>query len=385
MTPSREAFLAQIEEPRRRVTDRIPVRAERWRSEVALRGSYRALYDNIPLMCFTLEASGRVLAVNPFGVEELGYSAEEMVGESVLKVFHPDDRQAVEQQLDAALQQPGQVAKWRFRKVRKDGTMLWVQETVRVVEEGGRTIVLVVCEDVTERVEARQKLERYQHKLQALTSELALAEERERRRIAEGLHDQIGQVLALAKLRHGVLRTSEDPAARAQSIEEIGPLLDQALQETRSLAFELSCPILYRLGLEAAVQDLGKRLGRQTGVRFLIESDSQPKPLTEDVKVTLFRVVQELLVNIVKHARVRNARLAISRVGDDVQIKVEDDGVGFDSSNLGESPSGGLGLFSVRERLDHLGGGVEIDSSPGGGTRMVVVAPLAPQELKASP
>ncbi len=355
--------------------------AENRREQDALRRSeerYGTLYDSIPLMFFILDAGGRILTVNSYGAEQLGYRPEELVGQPVLTVFHPEDREAVSDQLRGALDNPGRVARSRLRRIRKDASTAWVQEAVRVVEQDGRTIALLVCEDVTERVEAEEELARYRYELQALTSELTLAEERERRRIADGLHEQLGQLLATAKLRLGTLVEPRDSEAKIRAYEEIRAILDQALRNTRSLTFELSCPILYRLGLEPALQDLGERLGRQNGLRVDFSSDSRSKPLGEDVQIILFRVVQELLFNVAKHAQATNVRLRLFRTGGEIRIAVEDDGVGFDPRKLRRGPTaaGGIGLFSIRERLVHLGGSIEIGSAPNGGTRMVVSAPL---------
>ncbi|MCP4661157.1 MAG: PAS domain S-box protein [bacterium] len=358
-------------------------RTENRRAQDALRRSeerYRTLYDSIPMMYFILDASGRVLTVNSYGAEQLGYLPDELVGQPVLTVFHPEDREAVSEQLMAALDNPGRVARWRSRKIRKDASLLWVQEAVRVVEYNGQAIALVVCEDVTERVEAEEELARYRWELRALTSELALAEERERRRIADGLHEGLGQLLATAKLRLGTLGEPGDSEPRLHAVEEIRALVDQALGNTRSLTFELSCPILYRLGLEPALRDLGERLGRQNGLRVDFSSDRRPKPLAEDLQVILFRVVRELLFNVIKHAQATTVRLRLLRTDREIRIAVEDDGVGFDCGELRRGPTaaGGIGLFSIRERLDHLGGRLEIGSAGNGGSRMVVTAPLDP-------
>ncbi len=377
----REQFLATLEESIVPLTRRSSDESGTRPVEAALRGSYRALFDNIPSMCFTLDAAGGILEVNSYGATELGYQPEDLIGQSVLKVCHPEDQEGFRERFRFSLEHPEEVSRCRFRKVRSDDSTLWVQEALRVVEENERTVVLVVCEDVTESVDVEAQLRRYQDQLRALTSELALAEERERRRIAEGLHDQVGQLLAMAKLRLGALDEPGDSAARSHDLADIRGLLQQALTETRSLTFELSCPVLYRLGLEEALRDLSERLSQQTKTLFRFESDSLPKPLAEDAQVTTFRVIQELLFNIVKHAQAQQARLSVSRVDETLRVVVEDDGVGFDDSKLGigPTPAGGFGLFGSRERLEHLGGRLEITTVRGGGTRMSVTVPLAPE------
>jgi PAS domain S-box-containing protein len=136
---------------------------ERKRAEAALRASeerYRSLYDDTPTMYFTLAMDGTVRSVNRFGAEQLGYQAEELIGHSVLGVFHEQDRETAAANLAECFAAPETTRHWEFRKVRKDGRMIWVQETARLAQSGtGETVVLVTCEDVTERKQAEQGLE----------------------------------------------------------------------------------------------------------------------------------------------------------------------------------------------------------------------------------
>ena len=135
---------------------------ERKRADAALRASeerYRSLYDDTPTMYFTLAMDGTVRSVNRFGAEQLGYQAEELIGHSVLDVFHEQDKETVEANLAECFAAPETTRHWEFRKVRKDGSMIWVQETARMAQSGtGETVVLVTCEDVTERKQAEQGL-----------------------------------------------------------------------------------------------------------------------------------------------------------------------------------------------------------------------------------
>jgi PAS domain S-box-containing protein len=145
---------------------------ERKRAEERLRNSeerYRALYHDIPVMIFTLNTKGDVVAVNPSGVQQLGYPEEELVGKSVLKVFYPDDRPAVTHQLGVCLANPGQLHHWQFRKVRKDGEILWVEEIAQLVKDlSGATNVLVVCQDITERKRTAEMLEHREQEFRML-------------------------------------------------------------------------------------------------------------------------------------------------------------------------------------------------------------------------
>ena len=381
---STEARPGEVERLRRRISELEAAAAGHDRAEkaeIALRASeerYKALYDNIPLMYFTLDADGVILSVNALGAAELGYRQEELVGDPVLKVFHPEDHQAVVKQFKDSLKQPGEVARWEFRKVRKDGTTLWVHEAARAVRgDGGQPGVLVVCEDVTERLRAEHQLREHKERLQSLTSELSLAEERERRRIATGLHDQIGQTLAIVQMRLGQLSTTLDRDAAGQA-RELCDLVEQSVSDIRSLTFELSSPLLYELGLEAAVQALTEQIEERHGIPCRFASDAEPKPLTDDSSVVLYHVVRELLFNVIKHSGARSSGVEIRAADGRIEISVEDDGVGFDATGFGETfgAGGGFGLFSIRERLHQLGGSLAIRSSAGEGTRVEVAAPL---------
>ena len=135
---------------------------EHKRAEEALRYSearYRALHRDIPTMIFTLDTEGKVLSVNPYGASQLGYTIQELEGEPVLNVFHPDDRQAVSEQLLECLENPGRVYRWQLRKIHKSGAILWVEELAQAVNDlNGVPNVLVVCRDVTERKQAEEAL-----------------------------------------------------------------------------------------------------------------------------------------------------------------------------------------------------------------------------------
>ncbi len=229
-----------------------------------------------------------------------------------------------------------------------------------------------------ELAEKTDRLEAAMARLRALACELALAEERERRRIGAGLHDQIGQVLATAQLRLGALQESESDPERRRSLAVVRELLERALTESSTLTFELSCPILHQLGLGAALENLGERLQERNGVRFEVDGDPRTEPLSEQIRVILYRVVRELFYNVVRHARAKRARLALRRRGAELRLTLEDDGVGIRGAVVdGPTAEGGFGLFAVRERLHQLGGSLEISAAAGGGTRMEIAVPQA--------
>jgi signal transduction histidine kinase len=229
-----------------------------------------------------------------------------------------------------------------------------------------------------ERKKAEIKMLDYQKQLRSLASELSLAEERERRRIATELHDHIGQNLAISKIKLGLIRESAATTKFAGPLEEIHKLIDQTIRFTRSLTFELSPPVLYEFGLEAAIEWLAERIQDQYDIQVHIENDQQDKPLSDDVRVLLFQAVRELLINVVKHAQSKRVSVQIAKQGQNIRLQVEDFGKGFDVATMESNTAkpSGFGIFNIRERLKHFGGSVEIKSAPSQGTRVTLMVPL---------
>ncbi len=338
---------------------------------------YRALYDDLPLMVFRLDPEGRVLSVNEHGARELGYACDELAGGPVSQVFHPEDRQAAERQLGWALEAPGEVSRWELRKVRKNGSVLWVRETVRVLQApGGGTEILVVCEDVTERRRAVERIAEYRDQLRELNAELSRAEDVSERRLARVLHDEVGQALAAARMRVCELRDSEGSRERTTRLEELRELVDQTIEVTRSLTFQLSPPILRDLGLAAALQALGERTAEDRVFRFGFVLGEGWIPPSRADGIVLYRAIRELFHNVTKHARASCVGLELDGGRDGIRIVLEDDGVGFDATSTGagyaRGAGDGLGLFQVGERMARLGGRFDIDSVSGRGTRAVL-------------
>ena len=242
-----------------------------------------------------------------------------------------------------------------------------------------------VKERTTELVKANEALQAemserllYQDKLRSLASELSLAEERERRRIATELHDRIVQTLAVSKIKASALREAAPSADLVKTIQDVLMLIDQAIQDTRTLTFELSPPILYELGFLQAVEWLAEKYEKQYNIIIKIEDDKSPKPLDADVRIVLFQTIRELFNNIVKHAHASKVGINIKKLKNHMHIFIEDDGVGFDTSKVHTSMENetGFGLFNIRERLNHLGGHFEIKSQKDQGTRVTLDAPL---------
>jgi signal transduction histidine kinase len=229
---------------------------------------------------------------------------------------------------------------------------------------------LELAEEHAERKKAEKKIKVYQKSLQLLASELTLVEEQERRRIATELHDSVGQLLALGKIKLGQLEKIAPSPHSATLLREIRDLLEQTIEYARCLTLQVSPSILHELGLEAALEWLAEYIYKQRGIQINLEIDSQAKPTDEKLRVFLFRAVKELLLNVAKHAKTDKAKLSVHKEHESIRITVEDAGVGFNTTILEAHPdkNRGFGLFSIRENLRYLGGELSIQSKPGRGT-----------------
>jgi signal transduction histidine kinase len=169
-------------------------------------------------------------------------------------------------------------------------------------------------------------------------------------------------------------------------LEYVKEQIDLAVRQTRDLTFELSPTTLHTFGLEAAVEELVEQLAARENLRYHFETTEDDKPLTEQIRSLLYRAARELLLNIIKHAEATNVSIRIDRQNKSVRMVIQDDGKGFDVSQLQRTArqQEGFGLFSIRERLTYVGGKFTIESQPGRGTKVTLVAPLNRENLVKS-
>ncbi len=233
-------------------------------------------------------------------------------------------------------------------------------------------------DEISERLRAEEAIRHSQAQLRRLATELTLAEERERRAIASDLHDHIGQALAVIRARLRQMQSNAVFSGMEKDIEDALELLDQTIQSTRTLTFEISPPVLYDLGLEPALQWLCRQFQKKHGLSAEVTSEGSGPPVPDDIQITVFRSVQELLLNAAKHARATAVRVHLARMPTALRVEVRDDGGGFDVSREAASMDdhGGFGLFSIRERLRVLGGALRVSSSPGRGAAFILEVPL---------
>jgi len=232
---------------------------------------------------------------------------------------------------------------------------------------------------ISELRKAEKQIRTYQRQLRKLAAELSMAEARERREIAADVHDHIGQALAFVKMKLTQLQGDAVFCGFEGNFGEILSLVEQTITYTRTLTFEISPPVLYELGLVAALEWLAETSAKKYQFAIDISTEGRPGILRDEVQVALFKAVQELIVNAAKHARAERVTIHLAWGGKDIRIVVADDGIGIDTAILEDQTEihRGFGLFSIRERFAYLGGAVQISSLAGKGTEISLHIPYS--------
>jgi signal transduction histidine kinase len=260
-----------------------------------------------------------------------------------------------------------------------DGQQKTIQNSTAPIRNAEGLIVgaVVVNEDVTERVRAQKALRESADRLQNLSRRLLAVQEEERRHLARELHDEFGQILAAITLQLHAARGLAGESARPR-LDECATLLKQAGEQMRNLAIELRPTMLDTLGLEATLRWLAEQHQQRTGCEVQVVGHLTGPPLSPDLSIACFRVVQEALTNVVRHAAARHVWIELSQSENVLELVVRDDGVGFDVAAAQEKAArrGRLGLLGMAERVQILGGTLHVESQPGRGARIRAAFPL---------
>jgi PAS domain S-box-containing protein len=340
---------------------------------------YRSLVEASAQIIWTTNAKGEMVEENPSWIAFTGQTFEQGKGLGWFNVIHPDDKEYANTLMQEAIKLP-KAFETEVRARRSDGQYRYLTvKAVPVVEKDGSVREWIgTCTDITERRQAQEKIEQDARKLRSLTTQLIITEEQQRRRIAETLHDSIGPLLAFSERQLESL-AKQAPEKMAGVLEEIRHYINNVTRQTRSLTSDLSPSSLYDLGLEAAVEELAEQFAKEHKLKVFLKISDEPKPLTDETKILLYRSIREILVNTAKHAGAKTVRISLARIERNIVIALKDDGKGFDPSSLDKAAkSKGLGLFSIRERLTQLDGCLEIQSQEGKGTTITLTAPLNP-------
>jgi PAS domain S-box-containing protein len=357
--------------------------SERKRAEGALRESeahYRALVESQCDMVCRWRPDSTLVFVNTAYCDFFGKTRDELLGKTWLDLVPESARAAVRRQYEEIARHPV-THEYEHQVTVADGTCRWqAWSGIPTFDASGRLLEFQsVGRDVTARKRDEDALRASESRLRYLAVELSRVEERERQRLAVCLHDEVAQALALLRLKLGALAATLGAETAQAQVEPLRDLLERTIDQTRSLVFDLSPPILYELGLAAALEWVGEKIGRDYDLAFVCRHDGGPRVLDDELNVLLFRCAREVMMNTVRHARATRLAVVLERQGGGVRVSLEDDGCGFELSSLDRRRREvGFGLFSVRERLAAVGGRCEIESAPGRGTRVTLTVSALP-------
>jgi PAS domain S-box-containing protein len=313
--------------------------------------------------------------VNEAFARVAGKEPEYFAGKNYFALYPHEEHRAIFEQVVQAKQPYRAYAKvLAFSEAPQHGVTYWNWWLTPLLDEAGEIQSLVLnLEDVTERQKAFSELEERARQLQQLTLELSQAEDRERQRLAEVLHDDLQQLLAAAKFHLGLLsKDISGDQERRELAEVVKDLLRQAIDKSRSLSHELSPPGLAHTDLRETLEWLAEQVRVKHGLAVHLDIRDRAELHSEPLKAFLFKAAQEMLFNVIKHAQVKKARLRLRRRRGCIYLAVSDRGRGFDPQATGTT---GFGLRSLRERVQMLGGRIRIRSAPGRGSALLLAVP----------
>jgi signal transduction histidine kinase len=227
---------------------------------------------------------------------------------------------------------------------------------------------------------AEQQLLENQRQLRALSAEMSIVTERERHRVAAELHDNLGHTLAVVSNQLGMLRMSCPCEADKARMDNIRALVKESINYSRNLIGQLNSPFFSGVSFPSAVEWMANDILQAGNIEVSMTLSDPPERMGEDVRLILYKALEETLVNVVKHAAARNVEINVRSAPDDVTIEVKDDGIGFDTATVSRHSAAGrsgLGLFILKERLALLSGTYAIASAPGRGTHVTLSVPVA--------
>jgi PAS domain S-box-containing protein len=347
-------------------------------------------------------ATGQITDVNPGFTTLLGYAREELLGR-VLWAVKPFS------EITPETASFGDLIKWDaatyddLQLRDKEGRSLWVEFVSHVYPVGNERVLQCTLRDITKRKQAEEALsqakaelevkvaartrevhEAYE-RLQAVSQQLVRAQEVERAHLARELHDEIGQALTVAKINLQTLRRLLQASDFAPQVDRSIRDVERTMSRVRQLSRELRPSVLDDLGLGPALRSLVDQQGEIAGFSSQVIVQPLDVRAAPDVETACFRVVQEALTNIMRHAQARQVVLELRQYESDLELVIRDDGVGFDPAALPGADDMRLGLIGIQERILLVGGHVEFHSAPGQGTEIRARVPLEPAKLGARP
>ena len=341
---------------------------------------YRKMIELLPIPFSEFDLGFNVLYANKAALNWFGYTKEDYKsGINISYLLEDKFVELVASRIKKEKQgQKASPVELKLKK--KDGSELWGQATSSILFKNDKPFAFRTCfVDLSEQKKSRNELANYQEQLRELSSQISLTEEKQRRSIALGLHDQAGQSLTLIRMKlNEIADCSTSLKDKNEKFENVIKIVDQTMNQIRDLTFDLSPPELYQFGIEIALESLCERKSKLYNIPIKFSYDKNFKPLDESDCILIYQSARELLFNVIKHASATKILVFITRNNNNIEFVIEDNGIGFDTDQLylSKSINNGFGLFSIQERMHHRGGSFYIKSNPGNGIKATLSVPL---------
>lgn len=360
------------------VSDDKRIRDSLMRSETR----YRSLVETAGAGIGTIDSHGIFTYCNKRLSEMIGYAEEGIVGKPFTDFLHPDDRERIALQFRQGLTQPKGRSDLEFRVIHKKGNTVYMYSSPTVLRYGSETVGFsAIVTDITDRRRTEMELQESQQQLRRLSSHLQSVREEERKRMALELHDELGQTLTALNVDLSCLsgRLPKDDISLLDEVRRMLGLIDMSIRTIQRICSQLRPAILDDLGLGATIEWQAREFQNRTGIKCEVCLNIEDTVVGQEHSIAIFRIFQETLTNVVRHAAATRAQVSLERRDGKLRLKVMDNGKGITKAQLYSPES--FGLIGMRERAHALGGDVKINGIPGRGTTITVGIPLDTERL----
>ncbi len=356
---------------------------ERRRSENALKESeekYRLLVEHTKAgICEYDYHHKKILNPNQAFLDITGYSKEEILSMGLLDLLNDEGRRQFNQRLSMLYSGRPVSSEVEYQIITKKGEMKWVLSNVNVTFENNLPQKAnIAITDITRLKTIENQLLEYQAKLKKLSVQLSMSEEKQRRLLASRFHDDISQELFVAQLQLDSFEKKLDNPVHVVELSCIKDHIVKLIKQMRDLIFDLSPPVLYDFGFKEALETLARVTQSKHGIEVATQFSGDMDRVNDEIKIILYRSIKELIYNAIKHAKADRIIVSVHNAPHAFKVDVTDDGIGLDVENfhIGASCPDGFGLFDIREKMNHLGGKLTINSAPGRGTSISMEVPV---------
>jgi PAS domain S-box-containing protein len=341
---------------------------------------YRTLTQNLNVGVYrsTPGKNGIFIEANPAFLKMFEFRSKKELERWKVGDFFSDSLEI--KNIEEKLASKGFVINEKVKLRKKDGKTFFasISSTSATDESGKVTHYDGIIEDRSEEHKTREDILAYQSNLKSLTNELLVTEEEAKRRLAMTLHDKLLQSLILANLKSSELNKIVEKSEHKKIISEISGFVDNAINESRNITYELSPPVLYEMGLIPAINWKLGEIEKNSKINTSLTDQSNSYKFEDREQIILFRTISELLLNVIKHSKANNVNVSFRLLNNDYKITVGDNGVGFDMEAMQEKAVSQkkFGLFSIMERIKYIGGEVNINTKLNKGTKVIIKLPI---------